>query len=104
MQKQFFSVLIFCLFFNFGYAQVPAAIPYQAVVRNSNGNVLPNHSVKLRFSIHDSITTGNVVYQETHSISTNAQGLVSLNVGGGNAVTGTFGNINWGAGSKFLQY
>jgi uncharacterized protein (TIGR02145 family) len=44
-----------------------------------------------------------VVYEETHATSTNAQGLVSLNVGGGTAVTGTFGGIQWGTGSKFLQ-
>jgi uncharacterized protein (TIGR02145 family) len=44
-----------------------------------------------------------VVYEETHATTTNAQGLVSLNVGGGTSVTGTFSGIQWGSGNKFLQ-
>ena len=89
--------------FKFDYSQVPSAIPYQAVVRNSNGNILPNHSVQLRFTIHDSITTGNIVYQETHTLSTNPQGLVITNIGQGTSTTGTFSGINWGKNNKFVQ-
>jgi uncharacterized protein (TIGR02145 family) len=103
MKKHFLSLLLVLSLFKFGYAQVPSAIPYQAVVRNSNGNILPNHSVQLRFTIHDSITNGNVVYQETHSISTNGQGLVITNIGQGTSTTGTFSGINWGKNNKFVQ-
>ena len=85
------------------FSQAPQSIPYQAVVRNTDGSIMSNAAVTITFKIHDNSATGTVVYEETHATTTNAQGLVSLNVGGGTAVTGTFGGIQWGTGSKFLQ-
>jgi uncharacterized protein (TIGR02145 family) len=85
------------------FAQAPQSIPYQAVVRNTDGSTMANAAVTITFKIHDNNATGTVVYEETHTTTTNAQGLVSLNVGGGTTVTGTFSGIQWGAGSKFLH-
>ncbi len=85
------------------FSQAPQSIPYQAVVRNIDGSTLANTPVNITFKIHDNNAMGTVVYEETHATTTNAQGLVSLNVGGGTAVTGTFSGIQWGTGSKFLH-
>ena len=85
------------------WAQAPQRIPYQAVVRNTDGTIMASIAVTITFRIHDATANGTVVYEETHATTTNAQGLLSLNLGGGTAVTGTFGNIQWGAGNKFLQ-
>ena len=85
------------------WAQAPQSIPYQAVVRNTDGSILANAAVTITFKVHDNSATGTVVYEETHTTTTNAQGLVILNVGGGTALTGSFGNINWGNGGKFLH-
>jgi uncharacterized protein (TIGR02145 family) len=85
------------------FSQAPQSIPYQAVVRNTDGSTMANAAVTITFKIHDNGATGTVVYEETHATTTNAQGLVSLNVGGGTAMTGTFSGIQWGTGSKFLQ-
>jgi uncharacterized protein (TIGR02145 family) len=85
------------------FSQVPQSIPYQAVMRNADGTVMSNAAITLTFEIHDVAATGAVVYEETHAVTSNSQGLVSLNVGGGNVVTGTFSGIQWGTGSKFLQ-
>ncbi len=85
------------------FSQAPQSIPYQAVVRNTDGSNMANAAVTITFKIHDNSATGTVVYEETHTTTTNAQGLVSLNVGGGVAVTGTFSGIQWGTGSKFLH-
>jgi uncharacterized protein (TIGR02145 family) len=102
--KKLFPLFYFLLFtFEFVNAQAPQATSYQAVIRNSIGNVLSNQLVKVRFSIHDSAANGTVVYQETQTPTTNAQGLINLFAGQGTAVTGTFAGINWGNKSKFLQ-
>ncbi len=85
------------------FSQAPQSIPYQAVVRNTDGSIMANAAVTITFKIHDNNANGTVVYEETHITTTNAQGLVILNVGGGTAVIGTFSGIQWGAGSKFLQ-
>ncbi len=90
---------IFCQHAN---AQAPQGIPYQAVARDNAGNLIKNQSISLRFSIHDGTETGTVVYSETHSVTTDALGLFSVNIGGG-ASSISFANINWGSGSKFTQ-
>ncbi len=85
------------------YAQSPHAIPYQAILRNVSGGILSNQSVKLRFTLLDSSTSGNILYQERHSIVTNASGLANVSIGSGDILIGTFGSIDWGKNSKFIQ-
>jgi uncharacterized protein (TIGR02145 family) len=84
-------------------AQSPQGIPYQAVMRNADGSVMANSVVSLTFMIHDGTANGTVVYQESHALTSNAQGLVSCVVGNGVVLQGNFENINWGGGAKFLQ-
>jgi len=84
-------------------AQTPQSIPYQAVIRNTDGTVMAEAAITMTFKIHDVTATGIVVYEENHTSSTNAQGLISLNVGNGSVVSGTFSGINWGNGVKFLH-
>ena len=82
---------------------VPPGIPYQAVVRNANGQEAANAAVTTKFTLHQNTTSGAVEYQETHSLTTNAQGLVSAVIGQGTPVQGTFAGINWSNTTKFLQ-
>jgi uncharacterized protein (TIGR02145 family) len=99
-----FFTFAFCIFtFDFAKAQSPQGTSYQAVIRNSSGVLISNRTVTLRFSIHDSAAAGPVVYQETQTPVTTAQGLVNCNVGMGSPVSALFSNINWGNKSKFLQ-
>jgi uncharacterized protein (TIGR02145 family) len=100
--KQLFTFLC-CVVASGIFAQVPQSIPYQALVRNTDGSVMADASMAITFKIHDNTATGTVVYEESHAATTNAQGLISLNVGNGAAVSGTFSGINWGSGSKFLH-
>jgi hypothetical protein len=84
-------------------SQSPLGIPYQAVMRNADGSVMASSAVDLIFIIHDGSATGTVVYQESHALTSNAQGLVSCVVGNGVVSQGNFANINWGSGAKFLH-
>ena len=83
-------------------AQAPQGIPYQAVARNNAGNLIKNQPISLRFSIHDGSTGGTVVYSETHSVTTDALGLFSVNIGGGTS-SSTLADVSWGSGAKFTQ-
>ncbi len=100
--KQLFTFLLVAIS-SILLAQAPQSIPYQAIVRNTDGSVMASTSITMTFKIHDVSAAGTVVYEETHSTTSNTQGLVSLNVGVGTAVTGTFASINWGSGAKFLH-
>lgn len=92
-----------CFYFLNSFGQATLSIPYQSVVRNADGSVMANAALTMTFKIHDITSTGNVVYQETHSLNSNAQGLVVCAVGSGTAVQGTFAGIQWGSGAKFMQ-
>jgi hypothetical protein len=84
-------------------AQSPEKFNYQAVVRDASGNVLANQSVSFRMSILQSSVDGAAVYVETHTTTSNAHGQVSLSIGSGTPVSGTFAGISWAGSSHFLK-
>lgn len=95
-----FSLLFtFCLM-----AQAPLKMSYQAIVRDANGQLLTNSTVGMRISILKDSPTGPVQYAETHTSTTNANGLVTLEIGDGTPVSsGTFFSIEWRSGSHYVQ-
>ncbi len=94
---------LLCLIIELTQAQAPQGIPYQAAARSTNGSILASQNISLRFSIHDSTSTGTIVYQETNSTVTNAQGMFTIYIGMGSPIIGTFNNINWGNNAKFMK-
>jgi uncharacterized protein (TIGR02145 family) len=85
------------------FAQAPEKFTYQAVVRNASNALVTNANVGVRVSILQGSATGNAVYVETHTATTNANGLLTLEIGGGTVQQGIFTNINWSSGSFFLK-
>ena len=76
---------------------------YQAMIRNAEGEAILNQEVVMRIGIVQGSVGGTVLYTETHSIESNAYGLVNLVVGMGEPVTGVFADIDWSAGPFFLK-
>jgi hypothetical protein len=101
--KNLLVTLFAILLFASTEAQVPQGIPYQAAARLANGQSMTNSQIMVRFSIIDSIATGNSVYSETHSTLTNALGMFNLYIGMGNIINGTFSGIKWETNAKFLK-
>jgi len=101
--KKLFILLFLTGILKSVFAQAPQGFSYQAAVRNAAGIVQGNLPIRVRFSIIDSVANGTVVYKETHSTSTNALGMMNLNVGLGTPITGTLAAVNWGTNAKFLQ-
>ena len=85
------------------YAQAPERISYQAVIRNSSNGLISNQSMGMRISILQGSVNGNAIYVETQTVTSNANGLVSAEIGAGNVVSGSFQNINWGSGPYFIK-
>jgi uncharacterized protein (TIGR02145 family) len=84
-------------------AQAPQKMSYQVVIRNAGGEVVKNQAVGMQISILQGSATGTPVYVETHTPTINANGLASLEIGGGAVVTGTLAGIDWSAGPYFLK-
>jgi hypothetical protein len=85
------------------FAQAPQKMSYQAVIRNASNNLVVNAPVKMKISILQGSASGNAVYSELHSATTNANGLVTIEIGAGTTPTGTFSSIEWGNGTYFLK-
>jgi len=103
----FYAIVILsiaCMFSVIGlYAQVPQKMSYQAIVRNSNDQLVTNQSVGMQVSILQGSDEGTVVYSESHSLSTNINGLVSMEIGSGIAIVGDFSTIDWANGPYFIK-
>ena len=85
------------------YAQSPQKMSYQSVIRDASNMLVTNTTVGLQLSILQGSSTGTVVYSELHSPATNANGLLSLEIGGGTIISGNFSQINWGNGPYFIK-
>ena len=83
--------------------QVPEKMSYQAVVRNTSNNLVTNQPVGMQISILQGSSTGTAVYVETQTPTSNANGLVSLEIGGGTVVSGNMATINWANGPYFIK-
>ena len=83
--------------------QAPQKMSYQAVIRNSNDSLLVSTPVGMRISLVQGAPSGTVVFSETQTSTTNANGLVSLQIGMGTAVSGTFACIDWAAGPYYVK-
>ncbi|SFC84473.1 hypothetical protein SAMN05421780_110181 [Flexibacter flexilis DSM 6793] len=102
--KNLFTAIAALLLLHFtATAQVPQSISYQAIAFNTSGAPVTNSNVSVRISILDNSATGTSIYTETHTKTTNAQGLFNLNIGQGTALSGTFATINWSLNTKFLK-
>jgi hypothetical protein len=83
-------------------AQSPQKLSYQAVIRDATGKLVQGGNIGVKITILQGSATGTGVYTETHTAATNANGLVSLEIGGG-ITTGNFAGIDWSNGPYFLK-
>ena len=95
------ATLFFTLFS--ASAQAPQKMSYQAVIRNTSNVLVANSNIGMRISILQGSATGNAYFVETHNTTTNSNGLVNLQIGGGTLAGGSFENINWNAGTYFIK-
>jgi hypothetical protein len=101
--KQIFSILGALSFMVNVTAQSPNRMSYQAVVRDSSNVLVTNHAVGMQISILQGSASGSAVYVETQTATSNDNGLVSIEIGGGTTVSGTLDFIDWGNGPYFVK-
>ncbi|MCM0041958.1 MAG: hypothetical protein NBV61_04245 [Algoriphagus sp.] len=102
MRNILVSVLV-CFFSLNAWAQAPERMSYQAVVRDNANALVVDKVVGMRISILRGSATGTPAYVETQSPRSNTNGLVTLEIGAGTVVSGTFAGLNWSTGPYFIQ-
>ncbi|NVN95765.1 MAG: hypothetical protein HXX18_10830 [Bacteroidetes bacterium] len=101
--RKIFTILVTVLLAATVWAQSPNKMSYQAVIRNASNNLVTNTAVAMQISILQGSASGTAVYVETQTPSTNANGLVSIEIGGGTVLSGNFSTINWANGPYFIK-
>ena len=101
--KKLITMTIMVLAVAVAMAQAPEKFTYQAVVRNASNALVTDAQVSVRVSILQGSASGNAVYVETHTATTNTNGLLTIEIGGGSNPQGTFVDIDWANGPFFLK-
>lgn len=83
----------------------PFYMSYQAVVRDNNNQLVQNTQVGVRISILANGPQGDTAYAETHTVTTNINGLLDLAIGSGTQVYGSYAYryIPWGDVNFYLK-
>lgn len=102
MKKLIMLVAVILLTVNL-FAQTPEKMSYQAVLRNASNGLIVSTSVGMKISILKNSVLGEIVYEETQVPITDANGLVTLEIGTGTVVLGSFETIDWSSGPYFIK-
>jgi hypothetical protein len=78
MKKLVLSLVAIATITLSSFGQAPEGFKYQAVVRDAGNTILNNQAVGMRMTIQQGSIGGTTVYQETFAPTTNAYGLVNL--------------------------
>ena len=100
------QLLYLCLTLSSGIvstAQVPQTISYQAIIRNNSGGLIISQPIGLQISIIQGAIDGVPVFIESHQTVTNENGLLSIEIGGGEPIVGSIQDINWGDGPFYCK-
>ena len=100
--KRIYTILVAVLITASVFAQAPEKMSYQAVVRDASNNLITNQAVGMQISILQGGVTGTAVYIETQTPTTNANGLVSLEIGTG-TTSDDFSAIDWANNTYFIK-
>jgi hypothetical protein len=101
--KRIFTIAAALLMTASVWAQSPEKMSYQAVLRDASNALVATQAVGMQISILQGGAAGTAVYVETQSPITNANGLVSLEIGTGTLVSGNFTTIDWANDTFFIK-
>jgi len=102
MKKLIGSLIVIVALALTAFGQAPEGFKYQAVLRDASNIILTNQTVGVRLTIQQGSIGGTAVYTETFAATTNAYGLVNLEIGTG-TTSDDFSTIDWASGSYFME-
>lgn len=99
-------VLLLILSIENTYAQTkPDGILFQAVARDGAGNAAASRTIYVKIAILKSTATGENIYNETHQVLSNDEGIFTVIIGKGVRTSGvaSLSNIDWRASVYFFN-
>ncbi len=83
------------------FAQIPQTFSYQGVVRDAESKIVAEKQITVNVQILQGTDEGTEVYAETHEVTTNANGLMTFELGSKNAEN--FAKIDWSNTPYFVK-
>lgn len=91
----------------FAQDRVPQSINYQAVARDDDGYPITNKEIVVEITIRAGNETGEIVWQELHTVTTNDFGVFNLLIGKGTTTSNgsslKFETIKWSRDDFYVQ-
>jgi hypothetical protein len=88
------------------FAQTPQKTSFKAVIRDKDNNIVANKELSMRITLlkrNGPLMPITVVYQETHKSRTNSKGIIDLEIGKGETLSGVFANIDWSDAAFYIE-
>ncbi len=102
--KKIFTFLALLIMNSYLFAQAPEGIIYQAEARDNAGNVIQNKMLDVKIQILEDNTSGTIVWEGLHNVTTNQFGMFVVVIGTGTNTYGDkFEEINWGDKLHFFN-
>ncbi|WP_046744389.1 hypothetical protein [Kordia zhangzhouensis] len=102
MKFKYIVCILSFFYLGISFSQV-RSINYKALISDNTGSPLTNQVVTLQFTILKGNMAATEVYKETHSATTDTNGIVIVNIGEGTLLAGSYQTINWGNDVYFLK-
>lgn len=78
-------------------------INYQGVARNAENQLMANESMTIGVALKFGASNAATVYEEIHTVTTDANGVFSLKIGNGASIIGDYDTLNWGQEAVYLS-
>jgi len=105
-KKGFLKFLFFMMLCSGIKAQAPPGFPFQAIIKDNQGAIAKSIDAFVKCQIIKGSASGTVVYEEVHSVRTNADAVFSILIGQGQKISGVANSlfaIDWGHDAYFVN-
>ena len=104
MKKNYIILLIAILFSGTGIAQTLQKnfINYQGVARSAGNELMASEDMTIGISLRFGASNAAIEYEENHALTTDANGVFSMKIGGGSTVSGDYDTLPWGSLATYV--
>ena len=95
-----YTTIVALLLTSSSFAQAPEKMSYQVVIRDANNALVTSQQIGMQITI---LQVNTAVYEEIHTPTSNTNGLVSLEIGTGTVISGSFTAIDWSIDTYFIK-
>ena len=99
--RKLFVTLTLAILAMVSFAQIPQTMSYQGVVRDADNKLVADKQVTVSVQILQGTDDGTAVYSENHEVTTNANGLMTFELGSKDAEN--FAKIDWSNAPYFVK-